>query len=91
MPKKAIAAHSIFLVGVIAMLLFFTVVIFWEWISSNQTEATKAACIVKLKNFCLKWTSSGNKPDWDSINPQNCEDLDPPILEPSQDYCNNLI
>jgi hypothetical protein len=82
---KGIAVHALVVVALIAMLLFFALIIFWKWIGSQNMETTKAACAIKYSNCCLQLKQ--DKPcDWANVPPKECETVQ--ITEPAdKDSC----
>ena len=88
MSPKAMATHTIFLIGAMALFLTFTIISLWYFIGQTPTEATKASCTAKYMNYCERWTLNGEDPgDWDKIEPKGCEDFG--IEKPSSlDDCN---
>jgi len=76
-----------------AMFFFFTIIVFWQWISRSGIQTNQATCTAKLLNFCTRWYKYGfaddKKPDWDAIKPENCEEVG--ISEPDAETCKNLI
>jgi len=91
MTKKGIAVHAIFLIGVIALFLIFTIAGLWIFLQNSEIEANKATCAEKLINYCIRWKTSGKDPnDWDKVNPEGCEKFS--IEKPSSiDDCKNII
>lgn len=92
--KATIATHTLVLIGAMLMILFFTLIILWQWIGVTEKEATKGACLKKLMNYCVSWSLSdfdpSKQPSWDKTNPAGCENLKEPITEPTAEACKNL-
>ena len=82
MPPKAIATHTMFLVGTITLFLIFTIILLWPLINPIIEDATMASCTTKYYNYCERWILKGKDPgDWDEINPDGCEEFE--IYKPS--------
>lgn len=83
---KAIAAHTIFIVGVITIFIFFVTATFFGWIDWSKTSANQFACQAKLMSYCSEWQKTGKTPwDWSKKEPTGCGD------PPSQDDCKKLF
>jgi hypothetical protein len=96
MLKKAIAAHTIFIIGVIIIFIFFVTVILFGYIDWSKTSASKFACTAKLENYCSDWSKSNppfsNTPwDWNSKGPSGCENSPININQPSSEDCKKLF
>lgn len=66
MPK-AIAVQAVFLIGVIAITLFFIAGIFWQWISSTKGIVSDAACRANYNSCCAALVNGIKKTcEWDS-------------------------
>jgi len=75
MTSKAIATHSLFLIGSMALFLIFTIIIIWPFLKG--IDPTPASCTAKYLNYCERWRLNGEDPgDWKDIEPKGCEDLD---------------
>lgn len=92
MFKKAIAAHTIFLVGVIVIFIFFVTATFFGWIDWSGTSANQFACSAKLYNYCSELQKTGNAPwDWNEKEPRGCENPPVNITKPTKDECDELF
>ena len=82
---KAVAVHAVVVVALIGMLMFFALVIFWQWMKWNEIQTSKAVCSIKYANCCLQ-LNEDKTCDWANTPPKECEKFD--ILEPtSKDQC----
>lgn len=80
MPK-AIAVQAVFLVGVIAIFLFFIAAIFWGWADTTKFTTSKASCEASRVSYCSA-LMNGVKPEkWDD----GCGQYE--INEPSLPEC----
>lgn len=61
---KAIAIHAVFLMGVIAISLFFIVAIFWGWIDVTKYSTSEATCRANKVSFCSALVSGTSAPNW---------------------------
>ncbi len=86
MPK-AIAVQAVFLIGVIAITLFFIVAIFWGWIGTTKFGTGQASCTAKRISYCGGFV--GGKPpfDWNTKEPTGCEQYN--IVKPDDQCCIN--
>jgi hypothetical protein len=83
---KGIAVKTLFLVVVIGMVIFFSLVLFWHWLDLQTIEVTQAACTVKLMNDCERCIRDSACPgDWDQVAPEGCEEFN--INEPTLEEC----
>ncbi len=88
MPKqKAIAVHTLALVVMMGMFLFFTLLLLSDYFPEFKNTITKASCGAKLSSFCSEWWGRCNdfsckSPEWTST--QDCE-------QPSPTKCQELI
>jgi len=83
---KGIATKTLFLIVVIGMIIFFSLVLFWHWLDLQMIEASKAACTVKYMNYCERCIQDGECPgDWDQVAPEGCEEFS--IEEPDLEDC----
>ena len=90
MSQKAIATHSLFLIGTMVLFLIFTVISLWPLISLTPIETTKASCTGKYMSYCERWILNGEDPgDWDDIEPKNCEEIGIDMPR-TLDDCKNL-
>lgn len=62
---KAIAVQAVFLIGVIAIFLFFMAAIFWGWIGVTKDTTSKASCDAHKISYC-SGLIAGKTPDWNS-------------------------
>ncbi len=58
---KGIAVHAVFLIGVIAISLFFIIAIFWGWIDTTKFTTSQASCKASLISYCSA-LNSGTRP-----------------------------
>lgn len=90
--NKGIAVHTIFLIAVIIIFLFFATVIFFPWINWSKVEANKFSCTAKLHSYCSDWEKSNFEKipwDWNKKGPEGCEKIG--IVEPSEDKCKEVL
>ena len=84
--RKAVAIQAVFLVGVIAIFLFFIIMILAQWINVSDLGGGKAGCTAKLYNYCSGLVSRGKPPySW----PSECNQYD--VSEPSKTDCCQLL
>ncbi|MDI6798882.1 MAG: hypothetical protein QMD12_02715 [Candidatus Aenigmarchaeota archaeon] len=87
---KGIAVKTLFLVVVIGMIIFFSLVIFWHLLDLQRIEANKAACLIKQRNYCERCVKNNKCPgDWNQIKPEGCGDFG--IYEPSLEECKKMM
>jgi hypothetical protein len=94
MLKKAIAAHTIFIVGVITIFIFFVTATFFGWINWGGTSVSQFACSAKLLNYCSEWQKTGftKTPwDWNKKDPKGCENPPININQPTEEDCKKLF
>ncbi|HKZ45433.1 MAG TPA: hypothetical protein VJ343_01890 [archaeon] len=89
MPK-ALATNTLFLVVVIGMMIFFSLIVFWQWVKLENVQLSREACAIKFANYCERWAVCNYrdcKPnDWETTNPKiGCEEFE--ITEPNADKC----
>jgi hypothetical protein len=75
---KAVAVQTMFLIVVIGMIIFFTLVITWHWLKGMNVQASQATCIIKLKNYCERWYKLGKEPTnptWEETEPTGCDEF----------------
>jgi len=87
MSSKAIAVHTIFLIGAMLLLVVFTVAGLWFWLGDLNITSSEAACANKYQDYCDKWIITGKEPgNWDSVSPEGCDEYE--IYKPkSIDEC----
>jgi len=91
---KAIAAHTIFIVGVIIIFVLFVTATLFGWIDWSGFSANKFVCTSKVYSYCSGWSKTGftNAPwDWDKKGPEGCENPPINIDIPSIDECKKLF
>jgi len=94
MLKKAIAAHTIFIVGVITIFIFFVTATFFGWINWGGASASQFACSAKLLDYCSGWQKTGftNTPyDWNKKDPKGCEEVPINIIQPTEEECKRFF
>lgn len=64
--SKAIAVHTLFLIGVIAFFLIFIIGIFFQWIDTTNIASNQATCTLKKISFCSEWVRTGSTPNSDT-------------------------
>ncbi len=64
MPK-AVAVQAVFMIGVIAITLFFIVAIFAQWIDITKWGANEAACTAKKTSYCSNWIVRSQCTKWE--------------------------
>ena len=74
--QKAIATHTMFLIGTMALFLVFTIISLWFFIGQTEVEANRASCTAKYMNYCERWILKEKDPgDWDDISPTGCDEF----------------
>ena len=66
---KGVGVHALVVIAIIAMLLFFGLIIFWKWVTDYPITTTKAACQIKYANCCLQ-LKQDKTCDWANVQPQ---------------------
>ncbi|MFH8086613.1 MAG: hypothetical protein QW609_02215 [Candidatus Aenigmatarchaeota archaeon] len=71
---KGVATHTLVIILIAIIGIFFSIIIFWRWIGLMSQEADEIKCKMKLESFCAEWISKNKEPDWNSIPPkEGCE------------------
>jgi hypothetical protein len=87
MSKKAIVPHTLFIIGVIVIFMIIIAVVLFNWIDWSKAGASSFSCNAKLLSYCSQWRQNDNFAripwDWNSKDPKGCENLNPPVLEPT--------
>jgi len=88
---KAVAPEAIFMVGAIAIFLFFIIATFFGWAETTGTVTTFASCNAKKIGYCSEWTAKKNEPGWwGSKEPLDCERSDIKISKPICNDCKKI-
>ena len=86
---KALAVRTLFLIIVIGLIMFFSLIVFWHYLSIQVETPTRVSCNIKLQNYCMRCVEKGECPmDWDTINPPGCEEFE--IVEPNLEDCQDM-
>lgn len=81
---KGVVVKTLFLVVVIGMIIFFSLILFWHWFNLQMVGATRATCSIKYSNYCQRWYSDKKEPgDWNDVPP---EDEDCRAIEGLEDF-----
>ncbi|MFQ6055350.1 MAG: hypothetical protein ACE5J3_05135 [Methanosarcinales archaeon] len=93
---KGVAVKTLFLVVVIGIIIFFSLIIFWHWFSSQITIVTSATCTAKVWNYCQRWYDNKKDPgDWDEVSPtdEDCRAIEglENFGKPTEEDCQNLL
>lgn len=95
---KAIAAHAIFIIGVILIFTFFITATFFGWIDWGKTGASQFACSAKLFSYCSDWKKNDftKTPwDWNKKGPEGCGEkpinINQPTGEDGIKQCKSLL
>ena len=89
--SKAIAVQAVFLIGVIAITLFFIVAIFWGWIDTTELGTSQATCTAKKVSYCGEWASNKKEPNWWATKePTDCDREDIKISKPTCNDCKSI-
>ncbi len=87
MPK-AIAVQAVFLIGVIAISLFFISAIFFGWIDTTKFGTSQASCTAKKTSYCSGLINSDKEPfAWDEKEPTDCGREGIEISQPTKAEC----
>ena len=83
---KALAVRTLFLIVVIGLMIFFSLIVLWHWMNLQEVQANKASCFIKYENFCMRCIDDGSCPgDWATIKPEGCEEFG--YTEPDLEKC----
>jgi len=93
---KGVAVKTLFLVVVIGMIIFFSLIIFWHWFNFQFVEATRATCSIKYSNYCQRWYTDKKEPgDWDDVppKPEVCKTIEglEDFSKPDAEACKQLL
>ena len=89
---KAIAAHTIFIVGAITIFIFFVTATFFGWIDWSTISASQFACKAKLMSYCSELQKTGKIPwDWNERGPEGCGEDPININQPTEEECKKLF
>ena len=91
MLKKAIAAHTIFIVGAITIFILFVTATFFGYIDWSGKNASQFACQSKLLSYCSELQKGRTPWNWDNKDPKGCENPPININQPSADDCKKLF
>lgn len=90
---KGIASHILAIVLILAIFMFFALLIIYNWLDTTNQQANETLCTAKILNYCTDWFTNGfkNKPwDWNSKGPQGCDKYH--VTEPvSANDCKALL
>lgn len=88
--EKAVAVHTLFLIAVTVIFLFFAIAIFVGWIKLTEDVANPAFCNSKLLSYCAEWSRTDyykTPYDWGEKAP-GCAKID---ITPTVDKCKALL
>lgn len=93
---RGIATKTLFLVVVIGMIIFFSLVIFWHWLGLQIKVVSRTTCAAKLWNYCNRWYNEKKEPgDWDNLSPkdEDCRAIEglEDFGKPDEKKCKDLI
>ena len=89
---KGIATHVLGIILIIAIFMFFTLLLVYGWVNTTSQQANETLCAAKILNYCADWLRNGFKErpwNWNDKGPQGCEKfhINPPV---SSDDCTKL-
>jgi uncharacterized membrane protein YkgB len=88
--RKAVAVHTLFLVAVTVIFLFFAIALFMGWIKITSDVANPAICNSKLLSYCSEWSASNY-----GSAPKNWADEAPGCVKiqivPTIEKCKSLL
>jgi len=88
--KKAVAVHTLFLIAVTVIFLFFAIAVFMGWVKLTDKITSPQICNSKLLAYCSEWSSKnyGNTPyDW-SKDASGCVKIQ---IVPTIEKCKSLL
>ncbi|MCH8004182.1 MAG: hypothetical protein IH934_06150 [Nanoarchaeota archaeon] len=86
--SKAVAVQTIFLIGVISIIVLFVVALLFQWADTTNIGVSKASYTAKKISYCSSILNNRNPPfDWNTKAPHGCEEFD--ITEPK--YKNDCV
>lgn len=91
---KGAAINAAYLVLVIGLFLFASLVIFYRYFNFQNIEANRATCSAKLLNYCTEWWKNGFKKvpyNWNDVEPKDCSNDPIGIFEPTEEECKGLV
>jgi hypothetical protein len=93
---KGVAVKTLFLIFVIGMIIFTTLIIFWHWFSAQITITSKLGCKLKVINYCERWYVNKNEPnDWNKVKPldEDCQKIEglEGFTKPDEAKCKEII
>jgi len=90
---KGVASHVLGIVLIMAVLMFFALLLVYNWVITTNQQATETLCTAKILNYCTDWFTNGFKDrpwNWDDKGPQGCEKFH--VTQPvSSDDCKALV
>jgi hypothetical protein len=93
--KADISVHGLVLVTLLALFIFATFVIFYNWIKINNAQASQELCYIKLLNYCEEWWKRDFKEvpyNWNNQPPAGCEKPPININQPTDsNYCKTKV
>ena len=88
--KKAVAVHTLFLIAVTVIFLFFSIALFMGWIKITDDITNPAICNSKLLSYCSAWSARNyGAPDksWSEEAP-GCTKIQ---IVPTIEKCKSLL
>jgi len=88
--EKAVAVHTLFLIAVTVVFLFFAVAVFMGWIKLTDNTISPPICNSKLLAYCSEWSAKNYNAvpyDW-SKQASGCVKIQ---IVPTVEKCKSLL
>jgi hypothetical protein len=87
---EAVAVHTLFLIAVTVIFMFFALAIFFGWVKISEKVANPTICNSKLLTYCTEWSHTDYMKipyDW-SDKASGCVKIN---ISPDLDRCKVLL
>jgi hypothetical protein len=87
---EAVAVHTLFIIAVTVIFLFFALAVFFGWLKINEQIANPTICNSNLLGYCTEWSHTDYQTvpyDWSQKDP-GCVKIN---ISPTLDGCKALL